>query len=128
MTTPFNIIEESCQQGSFSKKDARKAVDLVVRPGGWGRMGRGGDHQGNRILTEKNQGGWVLIFFVGINARENQLGSLFFGGKTRRERGGRSSVEQDPGSISWMITLCSWSMYYKDIHYFRYVFRPPFNE
>ena len=53
-----------------------------------GEWAGGGDHQGNRILTEKNQGGWVLIFFVGINARENQLGSLFFGGKTRRERGG----------------------------------------
>ena len=86
MTTPFNIIEESCQQGSFSKKDARKAVDLAVRPGGWGRMGRGGDHQGNRILTKKS--GWVLIFFFGFNASGNQLVCLFFGGKTRREREG----------------------------------------
>ena len=41
MTTPFNIIEESCQQGSFFEKDARKAVDLVVRPGGWGENGPG---------------------------------------------------------------------------------------
>ena len=37
----FNIIEESYQQGSFFEKDARKAVDLVVRPGGWGENGPG---------------------------------------------------------------------------------------
>ena len=86
MTTPFNIIEESCQQGSFSKKDARKAVDLVVRPGGWGENGPGVVIiRGTGSLLKKS-GWWVLIFFVGINARENQF--IFGRENQKREEGG----------------------------------------
>ena len=86
MTTPLNIIEESCQQGPFSKKDARKAVDLVVRPGGWGENGPVVEIiRGTGSLLKKS-GWWVLIFFVGINARENQF--IFWRENQKREEGG----------------------------------------